>query len=216
LFYLTNLISSNYDVYGICSQFLVLRQPPSLLYKPFIIYSGVVTVKELSSILISSALVVVMGSSLYAEPSFKINPANQAKKFTLNPTTIKPMLFAPRILLMKKHCCSTSMCIFATVKNPNGVSQTYSPKFIGMTRGKCLKKSTEHCLKDPNFICVPKCEKYGAPEKIEITGSPVSFSPKETKSITLGVNATSFYLAGSRFYIGSASVPLIPNGSCIH
>jgi len=29
LFYLTNLISSDYDVYGICSQFLVLGQPPS-------------------------------------------------------------------------------------------------------------------------------------------------------------------------------------------
>ena len=29
--YLTNLISSDYDVCGICSQFLVLRQPPRRL-----------------------------------------------------------------------------------------------------------------------------------------------------------------------------------------
>ena len=35
MFYLTNLISSDYDVYGICSQFLVLRQPPSYLARCF-------------------------------------------------------------------------------------------------------------------------------------------------------------------------------------
>ncbi len=32
MFYLTNLISPDYDIYGICSQFLVLGQPPSYLY----------------------------------------------------------------------------------------------------------------------------------------------------------------------------------------
>jgi len=169
--------------------------------------------KQNNILFILGTLSIALAGSLCASPSpttIKFN--NDLPQVTLDPGTyLKNLLLPPKISGIHYNCCGIStVCLHANVKNQNNSKQTYKVKFTGYIHGKCLKESTAHCPAPPtDFICIPKCIKYGSARKRESKVQSIVFAPHQTKNINIRLDAN-YYLKGTHLSVGNIKQSVYP------